>query len=344
MVLYLKLIKRFIVKLFFHILDAGYDFYRHLRYSNSLYNSTHDRQKLEAILFFNYHKIEKALVMPEVKPLFGLNYIGSLLDLMEKWVQLTGRDIEAAVFRGAYASLVQYRDHVGESLSRSNPALAHRVDKFLANYNDTVYDQNIGGSITITAKEFQAACEDIDFGCFVNYRRSVRNFSQQHIPDDIIEDAVELAQRSPSVCNRQCWRVHVFTSDADKSKILQHQNGNSGFGHLADRVLLITADLRSFLSSGERNQGYIDSGMFAMTLLYALQSHGVVSCCLNLSISFNQDLALRRACRIPISETPIMMIAIGYPPECFRVAAAARVSVQNVLSFRNPGIGQGHDG
>jgi nitroreductase len=75
--------------------------------------------------------------------------------------------------------------------------------------------------------------------------------------------------------------------------------------------------------------------MFAMTLLYAFHAQGIASCCLNTSTSFFQDIALRRVCKIPGWETPIMMIVIGYPPKSLQVATAARVPTEALLSFQD---------
>jgi nitroreductase len=143
-----------------------------------------------------------------------------------------------------------------------------------------------------------------------------------------------MAQRSPSDCNRQPWRVHAYTSADDKRRVLRVQNGNLGFGHLAARILLICADVRAYVTSGERHEAYINCGMFAMTLIYALQAQGIVSCCLNLSRYSFQEAAVRRACRIAAWELPAMMIAIGYPPAEFKVAVSARLPVEDVLSWR----------
>lgn len=333
LIISLRFIRRLGFQFLVHTLDAGYDFLRYLRYSNSVRRSINERQKLESLLFFYYHKIEKALALPEIKPLFGLSYIETILNLMDAWINLTG-DLNAVVFRGSYAALARYREQVGQVLVQQNPSLIQRLDKFLASYKHIVDNLNLGGTITVFEKDLQRACEFVDFEHFVYQRHSVRNFTGRHVPDNVIIQAVKLAQRSPSVCNRQCSRVHVFTSVVDKAKVLQHQNGNRGFGHLADRILLITADQRSFVSSGERHQGYIDASLFTMTLLYALQAYGVASCCLNLNISFNKDISLRRDCRISEWEIPIMMIAIGYPPESFQVATSARIPTESVLFFR----------
>lgn len=332
--LWSKRIKRVVFQFVNHCIDACYDLYRYLRYSNSINFSSDDRQKLESLVYFYYHKIEKALSLPTVKPLFGLGYIEATLDLAEKWVRQTN-DLEAIVFRGAYAALAEYQLHVAQLLYQTRPDVACRLDQFIANYAGLVQHQGFGGTITISQEDILDTSQSMDFERFFSRRHSVRNFIERHIPDSEIERAVKLAQHTPSVCNRQCWRVHVYTSPSDKAMILQRQNGNEGFGHMADRVLLITADLRSFLSSGERRQASVDSGMFAMSLVLALEAQGIASCCLNLCLSATQEIAFRKASCIPQYDVPVMLILIGYPPEKLKVAVSARKPTKSMLTFHS---------
>lgn len=42
--------------------------------------------------------------------------------------------------------------------------------------------------------------------------------------------------------------------------------------------MLVTADLQAFMGSNERNEGYVDSGLFSMSLLYAMKSCGLAAC------------------------------------------------------------------
>ena len=315
-----------------HLLDAASDLFRYLQGSNA-FQYKQDRQSLQVLIFFNYHKIEKSLSLPEVKPLFGLGYIETLLNLLDQWIALT-RDCDAVAFRGALGALVQYRRKVGDPLSRQRPEILARIDRLLAAYPLDGSGANSGGVVTLSCQDVLPVISQDEFAAFVNQRHSVRMFSSRPIIDETITAAVKLAQHSPSVCNRQSARVRVFSSSADKAKVLECQNGNSGFGHLADRVLLVTSDLRAFLSSGERHQAYTDSGLFAMTLIYALHAQGVASCCLNLSQSFKEERKLRRVCALSKSEVPIMLIAIGYPPEHFPVALSSRLATDSILSFQ----------
>jgi nitroreductase len=231
-------------------------------------------------------------------------------------------------------ALGAYRERLRPRLEAECPDLARRLDRQLRTFSANGVDGGVGGTCQLTAAAMQAGLDPRDFERLVSARHSVRNFAARPVPDDVITRAVRMAQQSPSVCNRQAWRVHVYTSADDRARVLRVQNGNAGFGHLAARVLVVSADTRAFVTSGERHQAYIDGGMFAMTLIYGLQAQGVASCCLNLSRYAVQDIAVHRACRIPASELLIMMIAIGYPPAEFQVARSARLAPEAVLSWR----------
>ena len=166
-------------------------------------------------------------------------------------------------------------------------------------------------------------------------RHSVRTFTDEEVPDGVVEDCVRLAQCSPSACNRQAVRVHVYSVKRDIEAILQRQNGNQGFGGGVNKLVLLTYDSRAILSSSERNLPYLDAGLFAMTFLYALESKNVASCCLNLSNYWFRDLALRRVCGIPVWERPILLIAIGHPPPSYHVPVSARPRAKTILQFHN---------
>ena len=74
----------------------------------------------------------------------------------------------------------------------------------------------------------------------------------------------------------------------------------------------------------ERYQVYIDGGMYAMNLLYALHYNQIAACILNCSHTPEKDELLRNICGIKDSENFIAMIACGIPPERFKIAISRR--------------------
>ena len=164
-------------------------------------------------------------------------------------------------------------------------------------------------------------------------RPSVRQYSPDPIQPELLDQAVLMAQRTPSVCNRQSPKVYVYLDPEKRSKVIRVQKGNAGFGDQATGVLVVTADTRAYFSVGERYQAWIDGGMFAMSLVYSLHSLGIGSCCLNWSVEKHEDRELRRVTGIPESECVIMLISIGHLPEKFVVAQSHRKELDEVRIY-----------
>jgi nitroreductase len=52
-----------------------------------------------------------------------------------------------------------------------------------------------------------------DLETIVFERRSIRGYSKQPVPRDVIEDVIRIAQRAPSSMNTQPWHFHVLTGE-----------------------------------------------------------------------------------------------------------------------------------
>ncbi|EPR77543.1 nitroreductase [Leifsonia rubra CMS 76R] len=161
-------------------------------------------------------------------------------------------------------------------------------------------------------------------------RHSVRDYSDRAVSEELLRSVVAAAISSPSVCNRQAWEVRFFEG-AQKNAVLRHQNGNRGFGESAPVVALVTVDAKLFSGAGERNQAWIEGGIFSMSLVLALHSVGVDSCMLNLSLNNRSLNNLRGGVGLEQNELPIMMIAIGYGAQGNRRARSPRRSLDEVL-------------
>lgn len=162
-------------------------------------------------------------------------------------------------------------------------------------------------------------------------RRSVRNFAEgQTVPLEAVREAVRLASNTPSVCNRQAWRVHFFDKPDDVAAILRLQNGNSGFAYVPS-VSIVTVDLRLFSGAYERNQRWVDGGLFAMSYVWALHAEGLASCMLNWSMNNSASKKLRSVAGLEPWEDVISLVAIGQYPEHYRVARSPRRPVSEIL-------------
>ncbi|MGP6176014.1 nitroreductase family protein [Microbacterium sp. A196] len=161
-------------------------------------------------------------------------------------------------------------------------------------------------------------------------RRSVRTFEATPVDPAQVTEAIRLALNTPSVCNRAPWNVRIF-SGTEATDILRHQNGNRGFGHQIPAVLLVTVNVGLMTGTGERNQAWIEGGIFSSTLVWALHSMDIATCLLNLSLETDRANELRVNAALDDSDVPIAMIAIGHATPTARVAASTRRRLADVL-------------
>jgi len=164
-------------------------------------------------------------------------------------------------------------------------------------------------------------------------RKSVRMYSAEPPEKQVITSAVSIAIKTPSVCNRQPWRIHYFTNKSSVSSILDLQNGNRSFRDEIKALALVTVDLNSFFGPEERHQCFIDGGMFSMSFLYALHSMGLAACALNWAVNAITDIRIRTVSSIPKNEEIIMMIAIGNYQDEVKIPKSERYNSKDILFF-----------
>ena len=114
-------------------------------------------------------------------------------------------------------------------------------------------------------------------------------------------------------------------------QVLKVQSGNRGFGHLANKLIVLTVESGAFLGLNERNDVFVNGGIYAMNLLYALHYYQIGACPLNWCSMPEQDLELRKICNILHSEAVIMLIACGGVPDKFKLVASHKDDSSNIL-------------
>lgn len=307
-----------------NVLWAGagfaYDFSRFVRYGG--WRGRADARKRDYKAVKTYHRLEKCLSFRVRRTNSGWAAAGDLVGLLET--------------RGADSPAMGYHETVGVKVLRDFNAnsdgggsTAQRVSAFLDRVRLAPEE---GGVIEQSAEQLLAGRLDDPERFFLS-RHSVRDFGPAPVPRALIERAVRLAMKTPSVCNRQAWHVYQLDRRESIDRALALQNGNRGFGHDVPCLLLITADLRAFDTHGERFQHWVDGGMFAMSMVLALHALGLGACCLNWSRGAGDDRRLRRRVAIDPAHTLIMMMAVGYPSEHLKVCYSARRPLGSVLTY-----------
>ncbi|MCK5266691.1 MAG: nitroreductase family protein [Spirochaetes bacterium] len=299
-----------------------YDKKRYLKYSGT--NSVHTKKQLEARIIAHYHVLEKGLSMPETKLGFGQDVVIALIRLLKKYQSNFGE--YSLQCKAGLASLKAYINfhHENNFLIVQVENEAEDLIKFFS------CESNFAGAKNIFKNDLIINANK-SFKKFAFSRRSIRNYTEEDVALDLIYEAIQIAQKSPSVCNRQSSKVYIVHGRKKIDEVLSLQNGNRGFGHLANKLLIVTSDLQSFEGVNERNQAYIDSGLFSMSLLYAFHYKQLGACALNWAVEKDRDIALRNILSIPDSEVVAMMILLGHVPEVVKVACSPRYNLEEVV-------------
>jgi iodotyrosine deiodinase len=182
-------------------------------------------------------------------------------------------------------------------------------------------------------------------------RRSVREFSSDPIPLDVVRTAIETAAQAPSGANKQPWTFVLVTDPAVKSAIrvaAEHEERefyggrapNSWLEDLAglgtdankpfieDAPALIVVFAQSYAVDGSKHYYVRESvGLACGMLLGALHEAGLAT----LTHTPGPMTFLRDLLRRPPNEKAFLLIPVGFPSIDCQVPAITRKPVAEVL-------------
>lgn len=311
----------------YDVLDSYlYDIARYLRHSQMI-GKFRSRSTAKAHLLLSIHALEKGLALPEPRPAYGKEKCSVLLGDLSKFY---GKFSADPILKYGCEVIEEVIGHHKKN-DVEDIAISRAFNDLKNKLGEIEPELTRKGGLIISGKQNILDLAPPDPFEFFNSRHSVREFDQRPIAEELLLMAFRMAQLSPSVCNRQTGRVH-YTTDREKMKmILDCQRGNTGFGHEAGAVIIVTSELSSFNKPGERNQQYVDGGLFAMTLALSLHSLGMGTCFLNWSTTGREDRKLRKIGIIPDSEAVITLLVAGHLKEQFKVAASPRLPLFDII-------------
>lgn len=303
------------------------------RQACTMFGPAQRQEQWIARLTIDYHRLEKGLSVPEPRLGFGKDVLDRLLRNTPAYIARYGHDEITNIVRNVLAA---YAAH-----NAAGDAPVERVETYIAAYDAARHGaaHARGGTLALSAADIHARAgvsDSRDPEAFFMARHSVRQFADRLVDQALLESAARIAGKAPSVCNRQSGRVYTTTDPTIIAQALKYQNGNRGFGHAVPCLGVVCADLDIFEKLDERNQGFIDGGLFAMSFVYGLHALGLGSCMLNWSVATAHDARFRAAFGIPDSQLVISMVAIGHLKDSFPVAESPRRPVTDILHPLTP--------
>lgn len=295
--------------------------------NSSVFSHGGRRENLRSLIAIDYHRIEKGLALPNPREAFGLAVVENLLGLLDQYVTAYGVDWTV---EDAMASLANYLERFSsvDSLAESRRKLTELTSK-VPSMQQLPKRDAIG---TFELEEHRKTLS-FDFAGFYRSRHSVREFSGEPISESVIADSVRLAMRAPSVCNRQPWKVWCVSEKQRIDSLCRIQGGSRGFSSDIDKLLVVGVDLSEFYLIGERNECWVDGGIFLQSLLICLHANGVGACPLNWCVSDQVDQEARKIVPIEDSTVIIALTAVGHLKEVTKFARSERRPIEDVLKF-----------
>ena len=270
------------------------------------------------------HTIEKGLTLPQPKPHFGRDKISAMLDMNEGWTPPEG-ELSRSMLVGAL------RDYQRMFANTTAPdtIFAERVTRFIAAHDA---GQAVGG----VRQGLQHPAENCSAVSFLESRFTAREFGPRPLSDNELAKVIGLAQRAPSQCNRQSTRLHLYRDPARINALLALQGGARGFAENVPTLIVVTSEITAWGGPQQRNQPYVDGGLYAMMLLLALDAYGFLTCPLNLAITNRTERAIKVTGEIPLRERLVIMIAVGTQPDHpIRAANSPRQKTEMVCQFHD---------
>lgn len=196
-----------------------------------------------------------------------------------------------------------------------------------------------------------------EFYADVSRRRTVREFSDRPVPQDIIETALKAANTAPSGANLQPWHFVVVSGPATKRKIreaaeveerefYEHRASpewlealaplgtDSSKPFLETAPYLIAVFLKKYdrLDDGRRVKHYYpteSTGLATGILITALHHAGLATLTHTPSpMKFLNEILGR-----PSSERPFLLLVVGYPAADARVPDIERKLLDDHMTF-----------
>lgn len=285
---------------------------------NASCSTESDREKWEYVLLRKTHTIEKGLSLKYPRVGFGQEKVKALLVELSRYQAKYGS--QHPQYLSYPLSTIRFWLDYSEGQGVDVSAIRQQWEGVAAQASMRDVVGHAGIRIE-TCAEIQENAKG-DFASLLSSRHSVRYFENKCVDHSLIDQALTMAQQTPSACNRQGWKTHVYEGDACH-RLLKWQGGSRGFEEDIHSAIVVTANQKAFLYY-EMHQAYVDGGLYAMNLINALHHLGLGTIPLSCGFKQRKLTAMRRLFGILAEEVPVVIIGFGYLPEEVKVAVSER--------------------
>ena len=299
-----------------------YKNYKKWNYNNPAVKT---RTAQESKMLRQTHMIEKGMSLSSPRKGFGQQKIKELFEMMDQYLKM-GYPSEGMPFQDAIIVLNAYVE-MQKKFGYENVDMIEKLKSY-----DKYRTEGPSAGIKYDTRENLLSNVDKPFPEFFYSRHSMRQFDNKTINVEDIKKAIKIAQKAPTACNRQASKVYLYTDKVTNEALSGLIAGNTGFQEEVQNYLVVTADVSAFYDTFERNQVYVEVGLFSMALVEALHYYGIGSCILQNGEYYKKNRKFKDICKnIPENERIILFIAVGYYKDEFSYAVSLRKNVEDVF-------------
>ena len=196
-----------------------------------------------------------------------------------------------------------------------------------------------------------------DFYGEVQRRRTVRDFADRRVPQEVIENCILAAGTAPNGANMQPWHFAVISDPAIKRRIREGAeeeertfyggrapdewlqalaplgtNAEKPFLETAPYLIVVFAQSYGFDDAGQKVKHYYvqeSVGIATGMLVTAVHHAGLVS----LTHTPSPMSFLNEICGRPKQERPFLILVVGYPAENVTVPDISKKSLEEMTTF-----------
>lgn len=196
-----------------------------------------------------------------------------------------------------------------------------------------------------------------DFSEHISTRRTVREFSEEQVPDEVIRNCLHAAGSAPSGANRQPWHFVVVKdpdlknqirvgAEAEEKEFYESRaprdwlealtplgtDANKPFLETAPCLIVIFGEKFSHDEQGKKQKNYYVTesvGIATGILITALHGAGLAT----LTHTPAPMKFLNKILDRPVNEKPYMILVVGYPADGATVPAITRKPLEQIASF-----------
>ncbi len=267
----------------------------------------------------NIHRLEKGLSYSKVKSIFAEDYILETVaflraDQKEKTFDKNTKNWGIAVLN-LYFEICQHTEKIAEAYE-----LFQKLELNNEHSDWIPYNSKDRPNLSIDYNDIHQLAVR---------RRSVRHYLDRRVEPSLIQEAIKIATLSPSACNRQSFKFLFFNQRNLVEQISQIPGGVSGYK--IPSVVIVVGQYRGYFDSRDIHAPIIDSSLASMAFIFALETLGLSSVCINWPNLPDREEKIRQLIHLDKDEFIVMLIGIGYPEPNGKIPYSAKKELDKLL-------------